>query len=326
MMITIRDLTKRYPPGIPRWKKWFRRYKKDAFMGELAVDRLNMEVKKGQVYGFIGPNGAGKTTTIKMLVGLMPPTSGTALVCGLDVVEEGEMVRGRIGYMPEAPSFYPRVSVLDVLRYYSKLYSIPSRSIDKKILKVLRIVGIAGEKSKLCGKLSFGMKKRLSLAQALLNDPELLILDEPTGGLDPAGKRDFRKLLRKLSDSGITIFMSSHLLEEVQKISTHVGIIHHGRLITSGNLAELQEKMGKEAKVKIVVTVAPSSEIPSSSIKDMKSIIDLRISENKMTIVAENGDISSEVNRLLVENNCPVRSMVIEEPELEDIFFDHTST
>ncbi len=324
-MITIRDLTKRYPPGIPRWKKWFHRGSKETFLGELAVDRLNMEVGKGQVYGFIGPNGAGKTTTIKMLVGLMPPSSGTALVCGLDVVEEGEMVRGRIGYMPEAPSFYPRVSVLDVLRYYSKLYSIPGGSIDRKIAKVLRTVGIAGERAKLCGKLSFGMKKRLSLAQALLNDPELLILDEPTGGLDPGGKRDFRKLLTKLSDRGITIFMSSHLLEEVQKISTHVGIIHHGRLITSGSLGELQEKMGKEAKVKIKVRVASTSKIPLSSIEKIEGIIDLRISEDTMTIVAETDNISSEVNRLLVENDCQVRSIVIEEPELEDIFFDQTS-
>ena len=323
-MITIRDLTKRYPSGIPKWKKWFRRDGKDVYIGELAVDRLNMEVEKGQVYGFIGPNGAGKTTTIKMLVGLMPPTSGTALVCGFDVVKEGEMVRGRIGYMPEAPSFYPRVSVLDVLRYYSKLYSIPGGAIDRKIAKVLRIVGIAGERSKLCGKLSFGMKKRLSLAQALLNDPELLILDEPTGGLDPAGKRDFRRLLKKLSDSEITIFMSSHLLEEVQKISTHVGIIHHGSLITSGTLAELQERMGKEAKVKIKIKVASSSKIPISSIKDIEGIIDLRISDNSMTIVAERDDVSPEINRILVENNCQVRSMVIEEPELEDIFFDHT--
>ena len=323
-MITIRDLTKRYPPSIPRWKKWFRRDGKDACIGELAVDGLNMEVGKGQVYGFIGPNGAGKTTTIKMLVGLMLPSSGTAVVCGYDVVKESEMVRSRIGYMPEAPSFYPRVSVLDVLRYYCKLYSVPGRSIDRKIAQILRTVGIAGERSKSCGKLSFGMKKRLSLAQALLNDPELLILDEPTGGLDPAGKRDFRKLLKTLSDRDITIFMSSHLLEEVQKISTHVGIIHHGRLITSGTIAELQEKMGNKAKVKIMVKVASSSKIPVSFIKDIEGIIDLKISENSMSVVAESDGVSSEVNRILVENDCQVRSLVIEEPELEDIFFDHT--
>ena len=326
-MIETNDLTKQYSSDVPRLKRWWKRLKKNGLQNKrdiLAVDQLNMSVGKGEIYGFIGPNGAGKTTAIKMLVGLMSPTSGSAKVCGFDIEKEGDRVRGRIGYMPEAPAFYPRIPVEEVLSYYSKLYSINSAEISRRIHGVLSIVGLTKERRKLCGRLSFGMKKRLSLAQALLNEPSLLILDEPTGGLDPAGKRDFRGLLKKLSRNGITIFMSSHLLQEVQKICTHVGIINHGRLVTSGSMEDLQKTISKRAKIKIVIKVSSPIKIPLSVIKETNGVIDATLIDDVMTVMGNNEDVSSEINSLLVKNDCKVRSIVIEEPELEDIFFDYT--
>ena len=324
-MIEAVNLTKRYPMDISKWKRAIARMKREKPDRSVpAVDRLNMKVERGEVYGFIGPNGAGKTTTIKMLIGLMPPSSGSATVCGFDVKEEAHRVLGKIGYMPEIPAFYPRVSVLDSLKYCSKLYRIPASRIPTRIDRALNTVGLSDEKKKKCGKLSFGMKKRLSLAHALINEPELLILDEPTGGLDPMGKRDFRHLLKELSERDITIFMSSHLLAEVQKICTHVGIINKGRLRTSGSMEELQKKISERAKVRMEIKVMSAAKIPLAMIRQTEGIIDVKVSGNTMTVMASKEGVSSEINGMLVKNDCPVRSIVIEEPELEDIFFDYT--
>ena len=324
-MIEAVNLTKRYPKDIPRLKRAKARMKGEKLeRSVIAVDGLNMLVERGQVYGFIGPNGAGKTTTIKMLIGLMPPSSGTATVCGCDVKEEPQRVLGRIGYMPEIPAFYPRVSVLDSLKYGSRLYRISKSLIPARIDRVLNTVGLSDERKKKCGKLSFGMKKRLSLAHALLNEPELLILDEPTGGLDPMGKRDFRQLLRDLSERNITIFMSSHLLAEVQKICTHVGIINNGRLRTSGSMEELQKKISERAKVRMEIKVTSALKIPLAMIRKTDGVINVKVSGNTMTVMASREGVSSEINSMLVKEDCPVRSIVIEEPEQEHIFFDYT--
>ena len=328
-MILTEELTKHYSSDVPGWKRWGRRVMNRKTRDEnaiLAVDKLNMNVGKGEIFGFIGPNGAGKTTTIKMLVGLMPPSSGRARVCGFDIGSQGDMVRGKIGYMPEAPAFYPRIPVVDVLEYYSKLYSIERGEISGRIRSVLSTVGLGKERGKLCGRLSFGMKKRLSLAQALLNEPSLLILDEPTGGLDPAGKRDFRGLLKRLSRKGITIFMSSHLLEEVQKICTHVGIINNGRLVAGGSMEDLQGRIAKRAKVKIFIKVASPGKIPNTLIEGVEGVTDVTVRDDEITVMGNSEEISSEINKILVQNNCKVRSIIIEEPELEDIFFDYTSS
>ena len=324
-MIVTDELTKRYPVKVSRWKRLVGRKGKPREDSILAVDRLRLEVKKGEVFGFLGPNGAGKTTTIKMLIGLMPPTSGTARVAGHDVERDKVEVQACVGYMPESRSFYSRISVERTLGYYSRLYSISKHESTARIAECLETVGLTGERGKPCGKLSFGMRKRLSLAQALLHEPELLILDEPTGGLDPQGKRDFQDLLRTLSGDGITIFMSSHLLGEMQKICSNVGIINSGRLIADGSLSDLQRRLSKKAKVRIAIRVRSPASVPLEEIRARPEVADATLRTDILTIMAHDEDVSSEINRLLVSRNCQVRSMVIEEPELEDIFFDITS-
>ena len=327
-MIRTEGLTKRYGMNVPPWKRW-KRWRKGADAvntgSTLAVDYLDLEVKKGEIFGFLGPNGAGKTTTIKMLIGLMPPTSGTAKVSGYDIIRERDRVQECIGYMPESSAFYPRISVEKSLRYYANLYSLPRADIARRVDEELRRVDLFDHKNKTCGKLSFGMKKRLSLAQALLNEPPLLILDEPTGGLDPKGKNDFRDLLKCLAEDDITIFMSSHLLSEMQKICTHVGIIDRGTLIAKGSLKELQDEMAKKAKVRIVIRVKTPENVPIDQIRARKGVFEVKLDGDRIRIATNDGDISTEINSLLVENQCRVSSVVIEEPELEEIFFGFTS-
>ena len=200
----------------------------------LAVDGVDLTVRPGEVYGFLGPNGAGKTTTLRILTGLIAPTSGVVRVLG---GRPGQAdVLGRTGSMIESPAFYPYLSGLDNLRLLAEYADVPRRRIDE----VLELVDLADRARDRFSTYSLGMKQRLGVAAALLKDPELVILDEPTNGLDPAGMRDMRRLIRELGSDGRTVLLSSHLLGEVQQICDRVGIIDSGRMVAEHNVEELR--------------------------------------------------------------------------------------
>jgi ABC-2 type transport system ATP-binding protein len=201
-----------------------------------AVRDLHLEVPRGRVYGFLGPNGAGKTTTIAMLVGLIAPTDGYAEVLGFDSRTELPDALRRVGTILEGQAYYPLLSGRDNLRVWAALCDVRSPS---RIDEMLELVGLGGRADDRVNTYSQGMKQRLGLAGALLHDPELLILDEPTNGLDPAGIREFRDLIRRLPHQGKTVFISSHLLGEVELICDDVGIVKEGRLITQGPVEAL---------------------------------------------------------------------------------------
>ena len=199
-----------------------------------AVDRLGFSIKRGEVYGFLGPNGAGKTTTLRMLLGLVRPTSGSAVVLGRDAGAPGSLAR--VGAMIETPAFYPYLSGRDNLRVVALHAGIP----QERIGDVLETVDLAGRAGDAFSSYSLGMKQRLGVAAALLKDPEVLILDEPTNGLDPAGMAEMRSLLRVLSEEDRTILLSSHLMNEVEQICERVGVINHGRLVAEGSIEDLR--------------------------------------------------------------------------------------
>lgn len=200
-----------------------------TFGTERAVRSVDLSIQRGEIYCLLGPNGAGKTTTLKMLLGFLKPTAGSVCIEGETLTWNGKGPRGRVGAMIETPAFYDHLSGHDNLMAVALLHG---RIEKERIGEVLQIAGLERSSKKKVGSYSLGMRQRLAIARALLADPDLLVLDEPTNGLDPAGMREIRELITRLSrEHGKTILLSSHLLGEVQKIYTRVGVIHHGRLI-----------------------------------------------------------------------------------------------
>jgi ABC-2 type transport system ATP-binding protein len=225
--IRTRELSKDYSVGF--WRP--RPYR--------ALDRVSIDVAPGDVFGFLGPNGAGKTTTLKLLMQLVFPTSGGAEILGRPVGDIG--VRRRIGYLPENPYFYDHLTAEELLDYYGRLFGLPSADRRRKISATLDRLGIGAERRLPLRKYSKGMMQRVGIAQALLNDPEVIFLDEPMSGLDPLGRRDVRALMLELRDQGRTIFFSSHILSDAESLCSQVAIVAKGRLAAAGPLTELRE-------------------------------------------------------------------------------------
>ncbi len=207
-----------------------------------AVNNLSFNVERGQVFGFLGPNGAGKTSTMKVLLGFLPPTTGRASLFGEDV--SNPAARMRIGYLPELTYYYKFLTVEELLRFYATIFGIDKKETEKRIDEILRLVELDHVRKKQIKGYSKGMQQRAGLAQALLNDPELLILDEPTSGLDPLGRQKVRNIIRRLKDQGKTVFFSSHELGEVEATCDQVAILNKGRLQETGGVEDLMKRYG----------------------------------------------------------------------------------
>ncbi|MHB1132942.1 MAG: ABC transporter ATP-binding protein [Chloroflexota bacterium] len=208
-----------------------------VYNGKAAVDNLSLEVHQGEVFGFLGPNGAGKTTAIKMLMGLVRPTAGTARLLGRPV---GDMaVRRQIGFLPEQFRFHDWLQATEFLNWHGELYGMPAAQRDQRIPEVLRLVGLGDVPRQRLHTFSKGMLQRIGIAQALLNKPTLVFLDEPTSALDPLGRRDVRDVIRQLRAAGVTVFLNSHLLSEIELVCDRVAIIAHGRVVRQGAMQEL---------------------------------------------------------------------------------------
>jgi ABC-2 type transport system ATP-binding protein len=223
--IKIEELTKDYAIGF--WRR--RPYR--------ALDRLSLEIEPGEVFGFLGPNGAGKTTTLKLLMQLIYPTSGRAEILGRPVGDVA--MRKRIGYLPENPSFYDYLTAEELLNYFGELFGLEASERRRRISTLLDRVGIAAERRLQLRKFSKGMIQRVGIAQALLNEPDVIFLDEPMSGLDPLGRRDVRSLILELRDQGRTIFFSSHILADAEALCRRVAVVAGGRLAATGRLSEI---------------------------------------------------------------------------------------
>ncbi len=204
---------------------------------KVAVRSLNLQVGQGEVFGFLGPNGAGKTSTMNVLLGFVPPTSGTARIFGVDVREP--IARQRIGYLPELTYYYKFLTAEELLRFYAGIFQIPKAETEARIDAVLRLVELDHARKRQIKTYSKGMQQRAGLAQALINNPDLLILDEPTSGLDPIGRMKVREIIQRLKSEGKTVFFSSHELGEVETVCDRVAILHQGELKTEGRVSDL---------------------------------------------------------------------------------------
>ncbi|MGH3360090.1 MAG: ABC transporter ATP-binding protein [Nocardioidaceae bacterium] len=279
--------------------------------GVRAVDAISLTVRRGEVYGFLGPNGAGKTTTARMLLGLIRPTGGEATVLGRAPGDPEAL--SRIGALIEGPGFYPYLSGYDNLRVLARYARIGRDRIDE----VLRIVDLSDRADDQFTRYSLGMKQRLGVAAALLKDPDLVILDEPTNGLDPAGMRDMRGLIRGLGDEGRTVVLSSHLLREVQQVCDRVGVINDGKILTESTVAELRGS----AELR-VTTGDPSRAV--EVVGRMSEVTDVHVTGDTLRLTVDEAH-TALVNRALVEYGVQVTELRRAERELEDVFFELTT-
>lgn len=212
-----------------------------SYGGRMAVDHIDLSVETGEFYGFLGPNGAGKTTTIRMLTGILQPDEGAVSVGG-HASGDKQKIAELIGVVPEGRGFYDWMTAYEYLDFFAELYGLAGAEKEKRIAGLLEKVGLTKRKNSRVGTYSRGMKQRLALARALINSPRILFLDEPTLGLDPQGQEDIQRLLKDLNKEGITIFLSSHLLNEVSNLCSRIVILHGGRIVANGTLAELRLK------------------------------------------------------------------------------------
>jgi ABC-2 type transport system ATP-binding protein len=217
-----------------------------SFGQKMAVNSLTLAVRRGEFFGFLGPNGAGKSTTIKMMVGLLRPTAGTAFIGGVDVWRDPLRAKALMGVLPEQLNLYDRLSGRELIEFAGRLYDVPKDEVRRRADALLHVLALDGDADKLVVDYSVGMRKKVSLASALIHRPQVLFLDEPFEGIDPVSSRVIRNILQDLTASGTTIFFSSHIMEVVERLCTRVGIIAEGRLIAEGTLAELRQRAGGE--------------------------------------------------------------------------------
>jgi ABC-2 type transport system ATP-binding protein len=278
--------------------------------GVLAVDSIDMSVRRGEVYGFLGPNGAGKTTTLRMLVGLIRPTSGTATVVGQTPGSPAGLAR--IGSLIESPGFYPYLSGRENLRVVADLASVNQKRVDE----VLDIVELASRAGRKFGTYSTGMKQRLGVAASLLKDPELLILDEPTNGLDPQGMAEMRKLIKDIGQGDRTVLLSSHLLGEVEQICDRVGVISNGHLVKQSTVQELLGEKG------VMVKAEPSDQA-SEVLTRMFGAASV-VHEDGYFHLKTDPSRSMEINKELTTAGIGVSELRPFERSLEEVFFQLT--
>lgn len=283
--------------------------------GEKAVDNINITVYKGDIYGFLGPNGAGKSTTMKTILGLVKPTSGNVIINGYDITKDREKAISKIGAMVEAPSFYGGLSGYKNLILMADLYGMPKGRVDE----VLEMADITYAKDKKVYKYSLGMKQRLGIARAFLNSPDLVILDEPTNGLDPQGIKEIRELIQTLSKKyNVSFLISSHILSEIQAICNRIGIIQKGKLKAQGYVSDLLN-----TNEEIIEIHTKEKEKTSRIIKGMNIGSRIQNFEDGIKITVRKGSFQS-INKLLVESSISIENISCSNYSLEDYFLNIT--
>jgi ABC-2 type transport system ATP-binding protein len=314
-MISVKELTKRYARTV-------------------AVDQISFEVAKGQIVGFLGPNGAGKTTTMRILTCFLPPSAGTATVAGFDVLEQPLEVKKRIGYLPETPPIYPEMETGDYLKFVGQLKGLSGAELLKRVDYVCDRCAIADVKTKLLGKLSKGYRQRVGLAQAIIHNPDVLILDEPTAGLDPKQINETRDLIKDLAGEH-TIILSTHILPEVEQTCEQVIIINKGRLVATDSVRNLQarargaesvliEVAGRNGGLEVPIVQHKLEQVPGISRVQCKQQIDSRaifeVESQKGLLVR--GDLA----RAVVESGWDLNELRPAAMSLEEIFLQLTET
>lgn len=304
MGILVENLTKKY--GVQR-----------------AVDNISFEVKTGEIVGFLGPNGAGKTTTMKIITCFMAPSDGDVKVDGLSINENQDEIKKKIGYLPESNPLYYDMPVLEYLEYSAELHGVPKNKVPERIIDMVRKTGLNAEKHKNIGELSKGYKQRVGLAQAMIHDPEILILDEPTTGLDPNQIVEIRKLIRELGREK-TVILSTHILSEVEATSDRILIINNGKMVADGTASTLRKQAQGQEILRVQISDAENADAIFTGLKSIETVgmVDPVPEAENTFLVNSVDDASSKraVFNLCVKNNWILTELTPLETKLEDIF------
>ncbi|MBK7105495.1 MAG: ATP-binding cassette domain-containing protein [Ignavibacteriae bacterium] len=309
MSVTVTNLTKKYQT-------------------QRAIDNISFEVKTGEVLGFLGPNGAGKTTTMKIITGFMAPSDGDAKINGISVLEEPEKVKRMIGYLPESNPLYHDMPVLEYLEFIAELQNVPKNKVKDRIAQMVKVCGLNVEKHKKIGELSKGYKQRVGLAQALIHDPEILILDEPTTGLDPNQIVEIRNLIREIGREK-TVILSTHILPEVEATCDRILIINDGKIVADGTSESLRKQAQGQEVLKIGISEASDKNFVIKTLQNLETVamVDPIKELDFSFFVNSKNDMSSKksIFEMCVKNNWVLSELTPIETKLEDIFRDLTT-
>jgi ABC-2 type transport system ATP-binding protein len=281
------------------------------FGAKVAVKSLTLEVPRGEVFGFLGPNGAGKSTSVKMLLGLVTPSGGSATILGLPAGNVD--ARKKVGFLPEHFRFYDWLTSFELLRLHGRLYGMPNQRLRKRVPELLEVVGLTAHRDKRLRDFSKGMMQRIGLAQALLNEPELIILDEPTSGLDPGGRRLVRDVIKAQRDRGATVFLNSHLLSEVEVTCDRVAFIKHGEVLETRRLQGLRE--GETS-----VRVRARKLGPETLAGLLQWACDVQSSGEQITLTVASSEVLPEILRYLISRGVDVYEVTPQRLSLEELF------
>ncbi|RSD23050.1 ABC transporter ATP-binding protein [Mesobacillus subterraneus] len=305
-MLEVRNLTKRFK----------------AFE---AVKEVSFTIEKGESYGLLGPNGAGKTTTIQMISGLFPPTSGTIEVGGIDMVGKPKRAQGLLGIVPQEIALYQSMSARENLIFWGKMYGLNGNHLQKRVNEVLGIIGLEDCAREKVETFSGGMKRRVNIGAAILHNPDLLIMDEPTVGIDPQSRTHILETVKRLNSEGMTIIYTSHYMEEVEYLCEKIGIMDHGQFITSGTITELRETIGDRSRIVMKFTQKPELErvIENPALAIRKE--DLLLKDSELTIFHKDPQVVlSELIQSVTAAGAEITSVEIVEPNLESVFLHLT--
>ncbi len=287
---------------------------------KLAVNDLSLSIQRGEVFGLLGPNGAGKTTTILMLLGLTEPTAGTATIGGKDCTRNPLEVKSSVGYLPDNVGFYTDMTGRQNLRFTGRLNGLSGKELEDRIDQLLKRVGMEQAADRKTGTYSKGMRQRLGIADVLMKDPQIIIMDEPTLGIDPEGMRELLELIRKLSvEDGRTILISSHQLHQIQQVCDRVGIFVEGRLIACGTLPELEEHIRRDGTYLLELEVQPFDDQILGMLYQQDGVLKIE-NEGKRFMITSKKDIRSQLTRFLGENNYTVLHLHQRGGDLDEIY------
>jgi ABC-2 type transport system ATP-binding protein len=285
----------------------------------IAVNNLNLRVQHGEVFGLLGPNGAGKTTTILMLLGLTDPTSGKVSVLGMDPSRKTLSVKSRVGYIPDTVGFYDELTARENLIYIAKLNGLSGESAYQRIDEVLTRVGLHEVADHRVATFSRGMRQRLGVADVLIKQPQLIIMDEPTQGLDPERAREFLQMIRSLKEEGITILLSSHLLHQVQAVCDRVGLFHRGKMVLEGTVSELAKKvLGRAYRVVLEASGDPNAIL--ASLEKVPGQVGVRAMDHSLYEVEAESDIRAAVAKAVVDSGAQLLRLDVEAQSLDEIY------
>lgn len=289
----------------------------------VAVDQLNLTVRKGEVFGFLGPNGAGKSTTIRMLCGLLTPTAGRAQVAGFDVGREPEQVRQNIGYMSQKFSLYSDLTVVENLRLFAGLYSVPRAVLAERMAWALEMANLKGHESRLTRTLSGGWKQRLALGCAVLHRPPIVFLDEPTSGVDPVARRQFWDLIHQMAAEGVTVFVTTHYMEEAEYCN-RLALIFRGKMVALGTPSELKQS-SMEGELLLVECDDLGTAV--EALKNEPAVMDVAVFGNALhLVVADAAAVMPQVRAALLARKIAVSKVETIRPTLEDVFVSLTTS